>query len=231
MGNSISSNWMKFYDENILAFFQSLKDNPFSLFTAILDLAIVIFLLYAFFRMVKGSRAWQLIKGIAFLIIATWVSGLLNLNILNSILTGIMNWGVIALVVIFQPELRRGLEQLGTNKLTKFFGIQSDLATKTKEDVYKDAVLQIGSYEPFIVQEASYEKFKRIWGKQGLGFLVQEVSRKDKCIKVHCYYGSSTYDSKEMSLLIEWLVQEAKQHNIETKSKAELDSLVKSWGN
>mgnify|MGYP006966558757 CR=1 FL=1 len=46
MGNSISSNWMKFYDENILAFFQSLKDNPFSLFTAILDLAIVIFLLY-----------------------------------------------------------------------------------------------------------------------------------------------------------------------------------------
>ena len=100
----------------------------------------------------------------------------------------------------------------------------------TKEDVYKDAVLQIGSYEPFIVQESSYEKFKRIWEKQGLGFLVQEVSRKDKCIKVHCYYGSSTYDSKEMSLLIEWLIQEAKQHNIETKSRAELDSLIKSWG-
>lgn len=108
--------------------------------------------------------------------------------------------------------------------------ITTEDAVVTKEDVYKDAVLQIGSYEPFIVQEASYEKFKRIWGKQGLGFLVQEVSRKDKCIKVHCYYGSSTYDSKEMSLLIEWLVQEAKIHNIETKSKAELDSLVKSWG-
>lgn len=108
--------------------------------------------------------------------------------------------------------------------------ITTEDAVVTKEDVYKDAVLQIGSYEPFIVQEASYEKFKRIWGKQGLGFLVQEVNRKDKCIKVHAYYGSSTYDSKEMSLLIEWLVQEAKQHNIETKSKAELDSLVKSWG-
>ena len=98
---------------------------------------IVIFLLYCFVKMVKGSRAWQLIKGIAFLIIATWVSGLLNLNILNSILTGIMNWGVIAIIVIFQPELRRGLEQLGTNKFTKFFGLDSDLATKTKEDIYK----------------------------------------------------------------------------------------------
>lgn len=48
-----------------------------------------------------------------------------------------MNWGVIAIVVIFQPELRRGLEQLGTNKFTKFFGIENDLATKTKEDIYK----------------------------------------------------------------------------------------------
>ena len=137
MGNSISSNWMKFYDENILAFFQSLKDNPFSLFTAILDLAIVIFLLYCFLKVVKGSRAWQLIKGIALLILATWVSGLLNLKILNWILTGIMNLGVIAIIVIFQPELRRGLEQLGTNKLAKFFGIDKDLATKTKEDIYK----------------------------------------------------------------------------------------------
>ena len=137
MNNTISNNWIEFYNENILKFFQNLKENPFTVITTILDLAIVIFLLYCFFKVVKGSRAWQLIKGIAFLIIATWVSGLLNLKILNSILTGIMNWGVIALVVIFQPELRRGLEQLGTNKLTKFFGIESDLATKTKEDVYK----------------------------------------------------------------------------------------------
>ena len=48
-----------------------------------------------------------------------------------------MNWGVIALIVIFQPELRRALEQLGTNKFAKFFGIDKDIATKTKEDIYK----------------------------------------------------------------------------------------------
>lgn len=99
----------------------------------------------------------------------------------------------------------------------------------TKEEVYKDAILQVGSFEPFIVQEKTFENFKRIWEKQGLGFLVQEVSRKDKCVKVNCYYGSSTYDSKEMSLLIEILVQLAKSLNIETKSKAEIDSLLKEW--
>ncbi len=137
MGRSISESWINFYNENILTKFQNLTENPFGLFTTILDIVIVIFLLYCFFKIVKGSRAWQLIKGIAFLIIITWLSSLLNLKILNSILTGIMNWGVIAIIVIFQPELRRGLEQLGTNKFTKFFGLDSDVATKTKEDIYK----------------------------------------------------------------------------------------------
>ena len=48
-----------------------------------------------------------------------------------------MPYGVIALIVIFAPVLRRMLEQLGTNKITKYFGIDKDLETKTKEDVYK----------------------------------------------------------------------------------------------
>lgn len=101
--------------------------------------------------------------------------------------------------------------------------------TITKEKVYQDAILQIGSFEPFIVQESGYDKFKRIWENQGLGFLVQEVSKKDKCIRVNCYYGSSTYDSKEMSLLINLIVDGAKQLNIETKTPAEINSLLESW--
>lgn len=99
----------------------------------------------------------------------------------------------------------------------------------TKEQIYKDGILQIGTFEPMIIELKAYDNFKRIWEKQGLGFLVQEVSRKDKCIKVHCYYGSSTYNSKEMSLLIELLVGLAESLGIETKSKAEIDSLLESW--
>ena len=134
---NLGMNWENFYKDNIVEYIKSLQTNPFELITLIIDLTIVVFLMYCFFRIVKGSRAWQLIKGIAFLIITTWISGLLNLKILNWILTGIMNLGVIAIIVIFQPELRRALEQLGTNKLTQFFGIDKDLSTKTKEDIYK----------------------------------------------------------------------------------------------
>ena len=136
-------NWEKFYTDNIVGYIKSLQENPFELITLIIDLAIVIFLIYSFLKIVKGSRAWQLIKGIVLLIVITWLSGLFNLQILNWILTGIMNLGVIAIIVIFQPELRRGLEQLGTNKLTKFFGIDKDLATKTKEDIYKIVIAAV----------------------------------------------------------------------------------------
>ncbi len=99
----------------------------------------------------------------------------------------------------------------------------------TKENIYQDGILQIGTFEPMIIEERAFENFKRIWGKQGLGFLIQEVSRKNKCIKVHCYYGSSTYDSKEMSLLINLLVELAKSLNIETKTDKEIKSLLEQW--
>lgn len=133
MGNEIGMLWQNFYDTYI----RSLQESPLKLITAILDIVIVIFLFYFLFKIVKESRAWQLIKGIVLLIIVTWLSKLLNLTILNAILSSIMSFGVIAILIIFQPELRRGLEQLGTNKFTKFFGITKDLETKTKEDVYK----------------------------------------------------------------------------------------------
>ncbi len=107
--------------------------------------------------------------------------------------------------------------------------LSKDGQVVTKETIYKDGILQIGTFEPMIIEEKAFENFKRIWEKQGLGFLIQEVSKKDKCVKLHCYYGSSTYTTKEMSLLIELLADLAKSLNIETKSKAEIDSLLESW--
>lgn len=107
--------------------------------------------------------------------------------------------------------------------------LSKDGTILTKEKIYQDGILQIGTFEPMIIEEKAFENFKRIWERQGLGFLIQEVSKKDKCVKVHCYYGSSTYDTKEMSLLINLLVELAKSLNIETKTPAEINSLLESW--
>lgn len=112
--------------------------NPWNIITLIIDIVIVIFLIVKVVKILKGSRAMQLVKGILFLIIITWLSSIFNLKILNYILTTIMTYGVILLIVLFQPELRRALEQLGSsNKWTKYFGLDKDIISKTKEDIYK----------------------------------------------------------------------------------------------
>lgn len=131
------------YQVNIVDYIQSLYNQPFRLVLLIIDLTIVIFVISKLINFAKGSRAWQLLKGIVFLVIITAVSGFLELKILNYLLSSVMTWGVFALIVIFQPELRRALEQLGTNKFTKFFGIDKDIATKTKEDIYKIVIAAV----------------------------------------------------------------------------------------
>ena len=125
---------------NILQYLQGIIHNPIDLLLAIIDVIIVVFLIYKFVKIVRGSRAWQLLKGIVLLIVVAVLSSWLHLYILNYILTSIMTYGVLVLIVIFQPELRRALEQLGSNKFTKFFGIDQDIATKTKEDIYKTVI-------------------------------------------------------------------------------------------
>ncbi len=123
---------------SITSYITELRNSPWEIFTLFLDIIVVIFLIYEFVKLSKKSRVWQLMKGIAFLIIITFLSGVLKLRILNFILTSVMTYGVIALLVIFQPELRRALEQLGsTNNFTKFFGIDKSLKDRTKEDIYK----------------------------------------------------------------------------------------------
>lgn len=118
--------------------FTNYMQNPWSIITLIIDIIIVIFLVYEVVKILKGSRAMQLVKGIIFLFIITWLSSIFNLKILNYFLTTIMTYGVILLIVLFQPELRRALEQLGSsNKLTKYLGLEKDIISKTKEDIYK----------------------------------------------------------------------------------------------
>ena len=135
--NNIGETFNAFYQKNILGYINMYTESPAKLILLIIDVALVICLIYLFVRMVRGTRTWQLVKGIAVLIVITWISGVIGLNLLHNILSAIMNWGVILIIVIFQPEIRRALEQIGTNKVTKFFGIEKDMATKAKEDIYK----------------------------------------------------------------------------------------------
>lgn len=88
----------------------------------ILDIAIVAFLIYKVMMILKGTRAVQLVKGIVVLLIATVISKIIGLQSISWLLEKIQTGLFIALPIVFQPELRRALEQLGRGK---FFGKSS----------------------------------------------------------------------------------------------------------
>lgn len=143
MYNNIIFNLTPNFIENIKIYVNNLKQTPINLITLIIDIVLVVFMFSKLFKILKNSRAWQLLKGIILLVVVMAASSFLHLYILNYLLTSFMAYGLI-FVVLFQPELRRALEQLGSNKVTKFFGLEKDIETKTKEDIYKIA---IASYE------------------------------------------------------------------------------------
>ena len=123
----------------LVNYVQELYTNPLRLVVFIIDIGLVILIFTKLFKIVKDSRAWQLLKGMIIIMIVMALSSVLKLTILNYILTSFMTYGLF-LVVLFQPELRRSLEELGSNKLTRFFGIDKDIETKTKEEIYKIAI-------------------------------------------------------------------------------------------
>jgi diadenylate cyclase len=125
------------YTLDFVEYFRSWSESPINLIVGILDIAIVIFLLYQAIRVLKKTRAWQLLKGIAILVILTLVTGVLHFGILNAVLNTVMTYGAFILIVVFQPELRRLLEQIGTSKFKNFLGITKNYEGKTKETVYQ----------------------------------------------------------------------------------------------
>ena len=87
----------------------------------IIDILLVAFLVYKGYSLVKETRAQQLLKGIFILIIATQLSEWMQLNTINFILRTVMEYGILALIIVFQPELRRALEKVGRSNIGSIF--------------------------------------------------------------------------------------------------------------
>jgi len=98
---------------------------PLSIIRAIVDIGLVTFVIYKIIMLVKDTRAWQLIKGIIFILVAAELSKVLKLNTIAYILNYTISVLTIALVVVFQPELRSILEQIGRSRFKDLFSIEN----------------------------------------------------------------------------------------------------------
>lgn len=89
--------------------------------TDFLDIAIVAYIVYRLMLLVSKTSAANVAKAIILLVVVLWVSDVMQLKVINFVLGRALELGFLALVVIFQPELRRMLEQLGSSKLAAVF--------------------------------------------------------------------------------------------------------------
>lgn len=93
--------------------------NVLNFIRSAIDLIAVWFLLYYFISMFKSNmKTMQLFKGVLFILIVKLMTSVLGLTTLNFLVDSIINWGVLAIIIIFQPEIRTLLEKMGQTKLT-----------------------------------------------------------------------------------------------------------------
>lgn len=107
----------------------------------------------------------------------------------------------------------------------------ADVTNYTKEEVYRNAIRRVGVFQDVAVINAGAGSLIKSWGERGIGWFAEPFDSKlEGCKKVRLYFGSSTYDAKEMSRLVDDIVEEAKGLNIETKTPDEIARLKSMWG-
>ena len=102
----------------------------------------------------------------------------------------------------------------------------------TKEFVYKQAIKQVGQFEIVPIRNDAVERWIEAWESKGLGWQ-SEIMRDSKLegyVNTINYYGSSVYTTKEMSLLIDEIVTQAKDLNIEVMTSGEIERIKEQWG-
>lgn len=101
----------------------------------------------------------------------------------------------------------------------------------SRSEVYRDAIRSIGGVsETVCVRSEAFERLERVWCQKGVGWQVERLPSKiDGCTNAILYFGSSTYDTKQMSDLIDHLIQNCKAVGIETDTPEEIEKIKSLW--
>ncbi len=102
---------------------------------------------------------------------------------------------------------------------------------ESPEDVYREALKNIPNIcEVLCVQDKAVDSMVRLWTRNHIGRRVEREESKIKgCTNLYIYYGSSDFDTRQMSMLIDNLVQDAQALGIETRPQEEIKSLLEAW--
>ena len=134
----------------------------------------------------------------------------------------------------YEIKPKKSLRSLDANALAWFLIDKLAAATGVpKTEVYRNAVRNVGGNSEIVcVKAEAAPQHRKIWESRGLGWQTEEdISKLPGCVNVKLYYGSSTFDTRQMSRMIDNLIQDAKAVGIETRSDRELSLLCEKRGN
>ena len=136
---------------------------------------------------------------------------------------------------VYEADLKEHRQKRSLDANAYAWVLMGKLANKVglpKEDVYREFVKDVGdNYEIIPIRNDAVVGWISAWQDRGTGWVCDILgeSKLDGYTNVICYYGSSTYDSKQMSRLIDLIVWECKNQNIEVMTPAELAILMDRW--
>lgn len=136
--------------------------------TDIVEILLLSIFIYNLIKWVKNTRAWVLMRGLAILLLFWIIANILHFNVIITIFVGGLNVGIIAIVILFQPEFRKALEQLGQKNIMSPLFYLGD--TKDKPERFSDQTLNE-------IVRATFELAKTKTG--ALMVIEQEVSLSD----------------------------------------------------
>ncbi|MGL4656744.1 MAG: diadenylate cyclase CdaA [Sarcina sp.] len=108
--------------------------------SAVIDILVVAFIFYKGYKLIQETRAEQLLKGILLILLLIPISHLLRLNMLNFILTKTLTIGVLSMVIIFQPEIRKALEHIGSSTFNDLHIVDNDEELERLVDELVEAI-------------------------------------------------------------------------------------------
>ena len=113
--------------------------------------------------------------------------------------------------------------------LWKMCGELSEKLGVTKEDVYRRAIREVGIYEVYQVQNEAVGALNQAWERNGVGWFIDELDQALGFSTVAMYTGTSVYSTSEMSRVINFIVEECKEHGIDTLTPDEKARMMSLW--
>lgn len=141
------------------------------------------------------------------------------------------NSKIITIQIGLDEEIEVKRKKRSKNANSYFWKLLQELCFELNLDViqeYRKRVKELGIFQTFELDIKNLATFEFLWNKNGIGWFTEKIDENEEKAIINAYYGSSSYNSKQMSKLIDNLVQDCRSVGIQTLEDIEIEELIRS---